>query len=125
MQGIDSEENDTSYTIEIDHSSARQISSPCSRSLESLMANTSTDVGMGLKGSMFTYSQLADMILGPIPAGKDNHVGSVGFCPYFNDHNAGTNIFDDMFTFLHYENFKKVMDLISDIDAVVDGLQNA
>lgn len=70
-------------------------------------------MGMGLCGLMFTYSQFADLVFGPIPAGEDSGAlpsiigdhGTVGFCPFVDDHNAGTDTFEDMFTFLHERYF--------------------
>lgn len=68
---------------------------------------------MGLYGSMFTYSQFVDLVFGPIPAGGNDGLlpsiigdhGTVGFCPFINDHNAGADTFEDMFTFLHEKYF--------------------
>ena len=70
-------------------------------------------MGMGLWGSMFSYSQFADLVFGPIPAG-DNSVALpslirdhqiVGFYPFVDDHNTRANTFKDMFTFLHEKYF--------------------
>lgn len=70
-------------------------------------------MGMGLHGSMFTYLQFADLVFGPILAGEYSGAlpsiigdhGTVGFYPFIDDHNAGVDTFEDMFTFLHEKYF--------------------
>lgn len=62
-------------------------------------------MGKGLKGSMFTYSQFANLFINPIPAGAESEAlpsiirnnGAVGFCPFVCDHNTGADSFNDMF----------------------------
>lgn len=70
-------------------------------------------MGMGLHGLMFTYSQFMDLVFGLILAGGNDGLlpsiisdhGTVGFCPFINNHNARVDTFKDMFTFLHEKYF--------------------
>lgn len=70
-------------------------------------------MGMGLHGLMFLYLQFVDLVFGPILAGENSRAlpsiigdhGTVGFCPFVDNHNARADTFEDMFTFLHKKYF--------------------
>ena len=74
-------------------------------------------MAMGLKDSMHTYTQFADLVFGPIP-GQEGGVGRFksligkhegwGFCPFVDDHNVGATDFKTMFKILHEEYFPRL-----------------
>lgn len=97
-------------------------------------------MGMGLKDSIYIYSQFADMVFGYIPplsysTGEGypfligDHSKTV-FCPFIDDYNTVDETFKDLFNMLHhyyflwlafrpiYLNPKKVYTFATSLEAV-------
>ena len=66
-------------------------------------------MGQGLKGAPYTYSQFTDLIFGPLPPGKGSlrfpsiigDIRQVAFSPFMDDHAAAATDYNSMFEFLH------------------------
>ena len=75
-------------------------------------------MGQGLKGAPYTYAQFTDLVFGPLPPNDGGiprmklligDYGTHAFSVFMDDHAAAAPSFDELFEFLHYEYFPRVV----------------